>query len=55
MTSGQLPYLDWRWPEGKELVPGSLGVAVHVNEDMYAVLVDAIRGFPIAWNLGGQN
>ncbi len=40
------------WTEGKNLVAGTLGVTVHVDEDVDSVLIDPVRSFPIA--LGGR-
>lgn len=37
--------------QGEQLVPGSLGVAVHVDQDVNAVLVDAVGCLAVAGNL----
>lgn len=44
-------HLDWGRPEGEDLIAGALGVAVHVDEDVDAVLVDPVGGLPVAGDL----
>ena len=44
------PNLNRRWSEGKYLVPGALGVAVHVDEDVDAVLVDLVSCLTVTLN-----
>ena len=43
--------LHWGWSEGKDLVARPLGVAVHVDEDVNAVSVDAVRRLAITRDL----
>ncbi len=45
-------HLNGSGPQGEDLVPGPLGVPVHVDEDVDAVLVDAVRRLPVAHDLG---
>lgn len=44
--------LDGRGPQGEQLVARSLGVAVHVDQDVDPVLVDPVRSLPVAGDLG---
>lgn len=44
-------HLDGSWSHGKEFVPGSFGVAIHVDQDVDSILMDAISCFTIAWDL----
>ena len=50
-TTGHWADLYWCRAESKDLVPGSLGVAVHVDEDVNAILVNHVGGLPIARHL----
>ena len=43
--------LDRCRPEGKYLVPCSLGVAVHVDQDVDAVCIDSVSSHSIVRNL----
>lgn len=44
-------YLNRSWAEGKQLISGSLGVSIHVNQNMDSILVNTISCFAIARNL----
>ena len=46
-------YLDWGWLQGKYFVPSSFGVAVHVDQDVYLVCIDAVCGLSVIRNLEG--
>ena len=35
-------YLNWSWFQGKDLVSGSFGVAIHVEQDVDAIRIDAV-------------
>ena len=39
--------LNGSWLESKNLVPGSLGVAIHVDQYVDAILIDAISSLAI--------
>ena len=47
-------YLDWRRAQSKDLVPGSLRVSIHVDEDVNSVLVNHVGRLPIARHLQHQ-
>ena len=41
-------YLDGCRPEGEDLIPGPLGVSVHVDQDVDPVLVDPVGRLAVA-------
>ena len=45
------PHLNWSRTQGKDLITSPLGVAVHVDKDVNAVLVDAVGSLTIAGDL----
>lgn len=44
-------YLDGSWAQGEQLVTGTLGIAVHVDQDVNSILVDPVCSFAVAGNL----
>lgn len=47
-------YLNGGGVEGKQLIPGSFGVSIHVDQDVDSILVDTISCFAIARDLKGE-
>jgi len=43
--------LNWSWLECKNLVPCSLGVAIHVDKNVNAICVNTISCLPIVRDL----
>lgn len=43
--------LNGSWAQGKQLIAGTLGIAIHVDKDVNSILVDPVCSFAIAGNL----
>ncbi|MPC09888.1 hypothetical protein E2C01_002505 [Portunus trituberculatus] len=54
-TLAVLPHLNGGRAQGEYFIASSLSVAIHVDQDVDAVLVDAIGGLPVAGDLGEVN
>lgn len=48
-------HLNGGWPKSKQLVSGSFSVAVHVDQNVDSILVNAIGSFSVAWDLDDKN
>lgn len=48
-------YLNWGRTQGKQLVSRSLGVSIHVDQNVDTILVNTISCLPIAGNLSEKS
>ena len=48
-------YLYGCWPLGEDLVPGPLGISVHVDKDVDSISMDPVSSLPVTWDLWQVN